>query len=219
MQASGLLHRQPRTLSTSFVPATHGCRQRSLVRQPSHAVRASSHVYLTHQLDVCNGAQQSHMLPAWHPQVGSVFLKRTQLERAVGSYYHDVWNEGTTDALEQLVTPGVCFNDVFGFDGDAFGRAGLRDVVHEVQGSHPLLHFQVDSISIDEQEHTAVAHYTATAAQLLLRRDGTLPTGEVSTVHGVDKFRFNLYGQVTSIEQYRDRFAGEEMQYVDWDTA
>lgn len=64
-----------------------------------------------------------------------------------------------------------------------------------------------------------VVHYTATAAHLLPSREGVPATGHVSTVQGMDKFRFDRFGLCTSIQSYRQRFADEEeLQLIDWDT-
>lgn len=78
-----------------------------------------------------------------------------------------------------------------------------------------------EDVIIDEERDTVVAHYTATAAHLLPSRDGVVATGCVSTVQGMDKFRFNRFGHCSSIESYRQRFADEEeqLQTIDWDSS
>lgn len=67
---------------------------------------------------------------------------------------------------------------------------------------------------MDEEKDTVVAHYKATAAHLLPSRGGTPATGAVSTVQGMDKFRFDRTGHCSSIESYRQRFADEEEQHL-----
>lgn len=66
-----------------------------------------------------------------------------------------------------------------------------------------------------------VAQYSCTAAQLL-PSGGLAPSGHVSTVAGVDKFRFSAGPDgrhvISSITSWRQRFADEEAQAVDWDS-
>jgi hypothetical protein len=129
----------------------------------------------------------------------------------VEKYYDAVWNNGD-DCLDEIAAPGVVYADVLADVEDSFGRSALRGLIKEFQSVHPLLHYQVEDVIVDEERDTVVAHYTATAAHLLPSRDGVPATGCVSTVQGMDKFRFNRFGHCSSIESYRDRFADEEEQ-------
>ncbi|KAF6262243.1 hypothetical protein COO60DRAFT_1636107 [Scenedesmus sp. NREL 46B-D3] len=141
-------------------------------------------------------------------------------EASVRSYYEDVWSNGCVEVLDELAAPGVVYSDTLGCVEDAFGVSGLQDVVQQFQASHPLLKVLVDDLIIDEEHRTASAFFTATAAHLLPGPAGVPATGHVSTVQGVDRFRFDRQGRCTSIQSTRQRFADEEeLQLTDWDSA
>jgi hypothetical protein len=73
-----------------------------------------------------------------------------------------------------------------------------------------------DETIVDEKSRTVVAHWHATAANLLPSRDGRPATGCVSEVSGSDTFRFSERGRISSIASFRERFAGEEAPPEEW---
>eukprot|EP00882_Tetradesmus_deserticola_P004427 GHRQ01004671.1.p1 GENE.GHRQ01004671.1~~GHRQ01004671.1.p1 ORF type:complete len:219 (+),score=32.68 GHRQ01004671.1:154-810(+) len=161
----------------------------------------------------------SYARPSWHPLLFRAPGNRSY-EASVRSYYEDVWNDGCVEALDDLAAPGVVYSDTLGYVEDSFGISGLQEVVQQFQASHPLLKVRVDDIIIDEKHRAASAFFTATAAHLLPSCEGVPATGHISTVTGVDRFRFDRQGRCTSIQSTRQRFSDEdELQLVDWDTA
>jgi len=144
--------------------------------------------------------------------------KRKVLEQSVHQYYQDVWNSGTTEVLDSLAEDGIVYSDVLGAACcDVLGRAGLRQLIGDFLAGHPLMWVTLDETIVDERNGTVVAHWHATAANLLPSRDGRPATGCVSEVSGSDTFRFSERGLISSISSFRDRFAGEEACPEDWD--
>jgi hypothetical protein len=66
--------------------------------------------------------------------------RRRVLETCVNQYYQDVWNSGTTEALESIAEDGVVYSDCLGAAGcDVLGRAGLRELIGDFLAGHPLV--------------------------------------------------------------------------------
>ncbi|KIZ00712.1 hypothetical protein MNEG_7248 [Monoraphidium neglectum] len=130
--------------------------------------------------------------------------------KAVELFYTEVWAHNTVELLDCLCNGSVTYSDARGGGSDVFGRAGLAEMIGDCCASHPLLHIEVDDISLDATGSSATCEWHATAADLLPSRSGAPPTGLVSEVCGCDQLTFGPDGRIRAILSFRDRFAEEE---------
>lgn len=133
-----------------------------------------------------------------------------ELRRIVQLFYTEALGNATPELLPSLCNRAVTYCDARGAGCDVFGCLGLAQMIEDVCATHPLLHVEVDDITVDASRRCAVAEWHATAAHLLPGRGGAKPTGLVSEICGLDEIKFGTDGRISSILSFRDRFAEEE---------
>lgn len=62
-------------------------------------------------------------------------------------YYQEVMNNCCVDLLSELCAFGVTYSDALGFVEDAFGIKAMQSIIQDFQSTHPLLRYQVVSVS------------------------------------------------------------------------
>ena len=146
--------------------------------------------------------QSKHLPPPAHP----IEPNPTSKQR----FYREALGNGAPELLPSLCSRGVTYADARGAGCDAFGRAGVAEVIRGICSAHPVWRVELDGVAVDASGARAVAEWRATAAHLLPGAAGAAPTGLVSLIVGCDQITFGDDGLISSILSFRDRFAEEE---------
>ncbi len=120
--------------------------------------------------------------------------------KAIRRRYHDAWNAGDTEALDEIMTPDVINHSPL--PGQPEGVAGFKQAILWMRGGVPDLTITIDS-SVAEGDRVSTRWTgTGTHSGLLM---GIPATNKVVTVSGIDICRI-ADGRIAEYWQELDTF-------------